>query len=161
MTIHTISTYTLTLPGSMLRPGFWLYVWRVSTPTGVLLYVGRTGDSSSPHAASPYQRLGQHLGHQKTMNMLRQNIERRGMRPEDCSSFELIAHGPLFPPATDMDTHREPRDTVAALEKALAESLRAAGYDVLNTVNSRRLPDQRLWAEVRRAFSLHFARLGR
>ena len=51
------SLHRLTLPGPMLQRGFWLYVWRVQTPKGERLYVGRTGDSSSPHATAPYTRV--------------------------------------------------------------------------------------------------------
>jgi hypothetical protein len=36
------SMHCLTLPGPMLQRGFWLYVWRVQTPKGERLYVGRT-----------------------------------------------------------------------------------------------------------------------
>ena len=38
----TASLHRLTLPGPMLQRGFWLYVWRVQTPKGERLYVGRT-----------------------------------------------------------------------------------------------------------------------
>lgn len=42
------ATFTVTLDGAMLRRGFWLYVWEITTPNGdKVLYVGRTGDSSS------------------------------------------------------------------------------------------------------------------
>ena len=57
------TTHCLTLPGPMLRRGFWLYVWQVEdSEGGEWLYVGRTGDNSSPHASAPYTRMGQHLG---------------------------------------------------------------------------------------------------
>ena len=57
----TPSIHELTFPGPMTKRGFWLYVWRIQSPEGELLYVGRTGDSSSAHAASPIERMGQHL----------------------------------------------------------------------------------------------------
>ena len=91
------ATYALTLPGSMLQRGFWLYVWRVETPKGEMLYVGRTGDNSSPFATAPYQRMGQHLGHVKTQNALRRHLAKNDIEPEDCTSFHLITHGPLYP----------------------------------------------------------------
>jgi hypothetical protein len=54
--------HQLSLPGAMLARGFWLYVWEVTTTSGEKwLYVGRTGDSSSPNAQSPFARLSQHL----------------------------------------------------------------------------------------------------
>lgn len=153
--------HTLTLPGPMLQRGFWLYVWRVKADKGQFLYVGRTGDSSSPHATPPYQRMGQHLGHQKAQNMLRQNLEKKGIEPELCTSFELVAYGPMFPEAEDMAAHREPRDTMAALEKALALALKDAGYDVLNEVKSRKRLDRDLLRQVLHAFAAHFPRLDR
>ncbi len=151
--------HTLTLPGPMLERGFWLYVWRVETSKGEFLYIGRTGDSSSPHATPPYQRMGQHLGHQKAQNMLRQNLEKKGIEPELCTSFELIAYGPMFPEAKDMAAHRIPRDIMAALEKKLADALIESGYNVLNTTNCRKTLDKNLWDEVRDAFAKHFPKL--
>ena len=53
----TVSTHTLTLPGAMIERGFWLYVWRIKSPVGKLLYVGRTGDNSSPNAAALEREL--------------------------------------------------------------------------------------------------------
>jgi len=154
-------TYSLTLPAAMLRRGFWLYVWRVEAPGGELLYVGRTGDSSSPNATPPYQRMGQHLGHQKTQNALRRHLEGRGIKPEACRAFHLIAHGPLYAEAQDMIAHTAPRDTVAALEKALADKLRLAGYEVLNTVHCRKPLDEKLFARVLAAFADHLPALRR
>ncbi len=104
----TASTHTLTLPGAMLERGLWLYVWRVETCDGFeVLYVGRTGDSSSHKAAPPYWRMGQHLGHSKGSNMLRQNLNRRDIDPESCRGFELIAHGTLFDQQIDMESHSQ------------------------------------------------------
>lgn len=153
------ATYRLTLPGDLLQRGFWLYVWRVETPEGERLYVGRTGDSSSPHATAPYRRMGQHLGSNANQNALRRNLEANDIRPEECRAFHFVAHGPLFPQADDMEAHRGPRDTVAALEKALADALRVAGYCVLNKVNCRRPLDEALFAEVRAAFAGDFPEL--
>ena len=105
--------------------------------------------------------MGQHLGHQKESNALRKHLERRGVCPEKCIEFQMIAHGPLFPQSADMKTHRPPRDTVAALEKALADALGTSGYQVLNTVRCRKPLDGTLWALVRDAFAAHFPRLAR
>ena len=93
----TASLHRLTLPGPMLQRGFWLYVWRVLTPKGERLYVGRTGDSSSPHATAPYTRMGQHLGFSKAQNSLRRLLTEAGVEPESCKQFELISYGPIFP----------------------------------------------------------------
>jgi hypothetical protein len=153
------TTCVLSFDGGLLQRGFWLYVWRVETSKGEVLYVGRTGDSSSPHATPPYQRMGQHLGHQKAQNMLRQNLEKKGIEPERCSTFKLIAYGPMFPEAKDMPAHRIPRDTMAALEKKLADALIETGYNVLNTMNCRKTLDKNLWNQVRDAFAEHFPKL--
>ncbi len=143
----------------MLERGFWLYVWHVETPKGDCYYVGRTGDSSSPYATPPYQRMGQHLGHQKNSNALRQYLEAFGVVPEECEAFHLIAHGPLYPQAADMDAHRIPRDLVAALEKGLADALRTAGYNILNQVNCKKPLDEGMFAAVRIAFGEHLPKL--
>ena len=152
-------THTLTLPGAMIQRGFWLYVWRIASPDGELLYVGRTGDSSSSNAAAPFARMGQHLGSNERQNMVRRHLERRGVAPEACTSFELIAHGPIFDEAQDWATHKERRDVVAALEKALADGLKVSGYEVLNEVKDRHDLDSHLWSVVREAFAPHFPNL--
>ena len=91
--------------------------------------------------------------------MLRQHLEKRRIQPEDCASFDLIAYGPLFPEAEDMPGHKDRRDKVAALERELAEILARAGYDVLNTVRSKRQIDPGLWVQAHKAFAVHFPRL--
>ena len=84
-------THTLTLPGPMIERGFWLYVWRIASPLGELLYVGRTGDSSSTSASTPVARMGQHFGINERENMIRTHLEEREVPPEKCASFDLIA----------------------------------------------------------------------
>jgi hypothetical protein len=161
-------THVLTLPGPMLQRGFWLYVWRVETPVGEMLYVGRTGDSSTPYAAAPYTRMGQHLGSMKNQNALRSHLEKHGIDPRDCANLHLISHGPLYPEMDRGDSiaraerwaeHVPIRDIVGAMEKALAEELATAGYTVLNTVKWRHPLDPVLWAPVRAAFAEHFPKL--
>ena len=162
------STWKMTLPGPMLQRGFWLYVWQVETPKGEMLYVGRTGDNSSPHATAPYTRMGQHLGFQKTQNALRKQLNKRGVDPEDCKAFHLISHGPIYPEIEKpdgaerkelMERHVPLRNLVGAMEKALAEELAAAGYDVMNEVKWSHLHDEEVWAAVREAFAEHFPKL--
>ena len=64
-------TFTISLPGPLLQSGFWLYVWRIDVGDGrEVLYVGRTGDSSSPNASPPYKRFGQHLSFQQAGNVI-------------------------------------------------------------------------------------------
>src|SRR4051812_14536535 len=123
-------TFTVSLDGEMLRRGFYLYVWRITTPEGeTVLYVGRTGDSSSPHAQSLFNRLGQNLGTLANASMVRNNLEKRGIAPVKCQ-FDMVGFGPIFEeaPGKDMATHKPVRDKVAAAEKQLAEDLAAAEY---------------------------------
>lgn len=91
--------------------------------------------------------------------MVRQHLEKCGTNPEDCASFELIAYGPLFPQAPNMDEHKGPRDKVAALERVLAETLRGATYTVMNEVHSLKQLDDGLWEQVREAFACHFPKI--
>lgn len=165
----TPATHVLTLPGPMLRRGFWLYVWRVETLTCDLHYVGRTGDNSSPHATAPYTRMCQHLGSIATQNALRKHLEKRGVALEACA-FQLVSHGPLYDEVTKADgatgealmaAHMPLRDIVGAMEKALADDLAAAGYAVLNTVNCKWPLDPVLWAPVRAAFAENFPALNK
>jgi hypothetical protein len=150
------STYTVSLDGGFLARGFWIYVWEVRDPEGsVMLYVGRTGDSSSPNAQSPFNRMGQHLGFAKNSSMLRNHLQGRGVSPDLCS-FRLVAHGPILPEAEDWKSHVVRRDLAAAVEKQLAEDCAAAGYDVLNSVASGKELDDELYAPVRAAFIEHF-----
>lgn len=164
----TASLHRLTLPGPMLQRGFWLYVWRVQTPKGERLYVGRTGDSSSPQATAPYTRMGQHLGFSKAQNSLRRLLTEAGVEPETCGQFDLISYGPIFPEigmtkeqlrADQMLLHTPVRDQMAALEKKLRDALLAAGYAVLNVVHSKKQYDEIHWDAVRSAFSEHFPEL--
>lgn len=133
-----------------------------------MLYIGRTGDSSSPHAAAPYTRMGQHLGLAKASNSLRRLLLENSVEPEACKAFDLVSFGPIFPEVTAedgidraerMERHRPVRDKVAGLEKQLRDALHASGYQVLNIVHSKKPIDPNLWAKVRDAFSSHFPRL--
>ncbi len=147
--------HTVTFSGGILQRGFWLYVWKISPPDGLALYyVGRTGDSSSTNAQSPFNRMGQHLGFAHNSNMLRRHLLEHGVDPERCA-FQLVALGPLEEEsqAEARHEHDERRDQVAAMEKALAEALTAAGCKVMNIVNSRKPLDATRFAAVRAAFA--------
>jgi len=163
------ASHCLTLPGPMLRRGFWLYVWQVEDADGgEWLYVGRTGDNSSPHASAPYTRMGQHLGTMKNQNALRTRLKDRGIEAEDCRSFHLVSYGPLHAEVAKqdgldrdalMELHRPFRDEVGAYERDLAMALKAVGYRVLNTVNCKWSGDAVRWLEVQSAFAEHFPKL--
>jgi hypothetical protein len=155
------ATYTVDLDGQTLRRGFWLYVWSVTTPScGQVLYVGRTGDNSTPNAQSPFNRMGQHLGTAKNSSMVRNHLAIRGLNPEECT-FRLVAHGPVLEevPGKDMEAHKQRRNVVGALEKRLADDLRAARYDVLNEIDCRWPLDESLYSQVRSAFVDEFPQL--
>jgi hypothetical protein len=152
-------TYDLTFKGELLNRGFWLYVWEITTPEQMrLYYVGRTGDSSSIYAQSPFNRMGQHLGFNVKSNVLRRRLKTKKVDPEACT-FRLVAHGPILDEASTHDEHRERRDRIAAMEKALADAMAAAGYDVMNAVNCRIGLDAKSFADVRIAFAAHFKKL--
>lgn len=152
-------TRELWFVGGLLERGFWLYVWEITTPEKrTLYYVGRTGDSSSFNAQSPFNRMGQHLGFRKESNAIRRQLETNGLKPEKCS-FRLVAHGPILEEGKTAEEHRPRMEKMAAMEKALAEAMCAAGYSVLNQVKCRKPLDQELFAEVRQAFAEKFPNL--
>jgi hypothetical protein len=154
-------THVVEFDGGVLSKGFWLYVWVVTTPDGEqLLYVGRTGDNSSPYAREAFRRMGQHLGYEKTVNMLRRALETRGIDVERCR-YRFVAHGPIFAEvgSRKMDDHRIPRNEVGALEKALAEALKAAGYEVMNVVKWSAPLNEEIFELVHEAFASEFHEL--
>ena len=153
------SIYCLIFEGAMTERGFWLYVWRVtSSDNRELLYVGMTGDTSSPNAASPFGRMGQHLDPKALGNALFQYLEKHNVPAKGCK-FELIAYGPVFCEAPNMAEHKEPWSRISSVEKALRDALVSVGYKVMNPVNSRQTLDAGLWDQVRTAFAKHFPEL--
>src|SRR5580692_1692961 len=120
-----MNAYAMRFDGALLTRGFWLYVWRVTDVSRSVLYVGRTGDTSSPNASSPFRRIGRHLevGPKAKGNALGRQLARAGIDPA-CCTFEMIAVGPIFPEQANMERHVVVRDQVAALERALADHLR-------------------------------------
>jgi hypothetical protein len=152
------TTQVVEFDGAFLQRGFWLYVWHVRVPDGrELLYVGRTGDSSSPNAQSPFNRMGQHLGFQRNSSMLRTHLGHREVDPQ-LSRYRIVSHGPVLPEAAsgEMSEHKVLRDQIAAIEHKLEADLRTAGYDVMNTVRSKAVLDESLYATVRAAFAGEF-----
>lgn len=144
-----MKVHQLSFGGAVLERGFWLYVWRVMCRTDQFLYVGRTGDSSSPYAASPFSRIGQHLDlrPKASANMLLRHIRKRGLDPEQCN-FKLIAIGPVFPEQSTLEAHRQYRDMIAPIEAALADYLRAKGHDVCGSHFSKHQLDTRLFGQI-------------
>lgn len=125
---------TARIDGRIFQRGFWLYVWEISNGRRQVLYVGRTGDSSSHYASSPFARFGQHMDAKSHArgNAILKNLRKCGMDPSECT-FDLFAVGPLFKEQREMQLHRERRHKVAALEFALASHLRKRGYEVIGT----------------------------
>lgn len=159
-------THVLTLHPATLQRGFWLYVWRVTAPDGsILLYVGRTGDNSSPHAQAPFTRMGQHLNYIQNQNALRRHLAAHDIEANNCQNFELICHGPIYPEVVndagwDRDEHMAHhvpfRNLVGAMERQLCSDLGDAGYEVLNTVAWHQDYDDGVWQQVRTAFAEYF-----
>jgi hypothetical protein len=144
-----MEAYAIKFDGRVLDRGFWLYVIDIRAPQGRRLYVGRTGDSSSAHASSPFSRIGQHLDcrpHAKG-NTLARNLRSAGIEPAACK-LEMIAVGPIFPEEREFSAHRPVRDRMAALEKALASVLRDRGYILLGQHSCALEPDREKLAEV-------------
>jgi hypothetical protein len=151
----TPQLHDLRFDGAILQRGFWLYIWQVTDGTGhARYYVGRTGDSSSMNAQSPFARISQHLGTGKHTSQLRGHLRRHGVEI-GTSTFDLITYGPIFTEGQTMEEHRALRDRVAVLERELCDAMKAAGYDVLNTVKCRMSDDdgKDLWGDVRAAFA--------
>lgn len=160
-TTKALDIFELEFSGKFLERGFWLYIWEVSPKQAKpLFYIGRTGDSSSTKAQSPFNRMSQHLGFAKNSAMLRNHLEANNVKPEHCK-FRLVAVGPLYPESMEKDRteHDERRDLVAGMEKALAQEIRNAGYTVMNEVKSRKVLDKVAFAKVRLAFRQKFPEL--
>jgi len=120
--------------GQILARGFWLYVWKIVSPNRVLLYVGRTGDSSSPNAASPFSRLSAHLQSKETAkgNSMHRRLLAEGVDPTT-ATFQMAAAGPLLPEQSSFVAHCPYRDRMAAMECELANRLGRTGWDVVGT----------------------------
>jgi hypothetical protein len=127
-----LQSYMMKFDGHLLNRGFWLYVWEIKGPNSHHVYVGRTGDSSSAHASSPFKRIGQHLdpGPNAKGNALIKQLIRAGVNYSACS-FEMVAIRPIWPEQDDFDAHKPIRDQMAAFERAVADDLKNRGYNVL------------------------------
>ncbi|MBS7662637.1 hypothetical protein I0D00_11905 [Pseudomonas lalucatii] len=144
-----MESYETSFTGKILKRGFWLYVWRISSGEKTVWYVGRTGDSSSANAASPFGRLSQHLDLRPSAkaNMLATNLRNSDMIPDECE-YNLLTLGPLFPEQSDFEDHKPYRDIVGKLEAELAYTLSQRGLLVLGTHPKRGDFDKTLFTEV-------------
>lgn len=145
-----LRSYNMQFDGQLLNRGFWLYVWDVKGNDRRYVYVGRTGDTSSRYASSPFRRIGQHLDASLNAkgNALAKQLRAAGVRCDECT-FEMVAVGPIFPEQTTWDDHVPFRDRMAAIERAVAEELKSRGYLVLGTHQRASLADDAaVWEQV-------------
>src|SRR5664280_1617693 len=110
-------------------------------------YVGRTGDSSSVKAQSPFARISAHLGPNKHANAIRRNLRKHGIDFDTCKWLDLVTYGPLFPEADNQEEHTKRRDITHALEQTLCDAMVAAGYTVLNRVPCNYQVDEAIWQD--------------
>ncbi len=152
-----LQSFSMLFDGHLLKRGFWLYVWKIKGPRSHYVYVGRTGDSSSPHASSPFKRIGQHLDPSPKArgNALGKQLRKAGVNYEECS-FEMIAVGPIFPEQATFKAHVPLRDQMAALERALADELRQRGYLVLGSHPCVGTPDPSVLHQVKEILTPKF-----
>jgi hypothetical protein len=136
----------------MLERGFWLYVWRIKNEARTFYYVGRTGDSSSRFAASPFSRLSQHLDVRPTANgnTLLRHVLKMNVNPFMCQ-YDMIALGPIFPEQESLERHREHRDRIAPLEAGLARHLRTRGMHVVGSHGIDAGAEEELLSQIKSA----------
>ena len=127
-----IESVEVAFDGQILRRGFWVYVVEVTSANGRFISVGRTGDTSSPHAGSLFTRITTHLNQSKNAkgNSLLKCLVAQQLECVDCS-YRFIGLGPIFEQQSSMELHCPLRDQMAALERAVADHLRGKGYHVV------------------------------
>jgi hypothetical protein len=148
-----------TFDGAILKRGFWLYLVEIIASTGQhLVYVGRTGDTSSPYAASLFTRMTGHLNDRKSAkaNSLLKRIVEQELACEDCS-YRFVGIGPVFNQQATMEAHRPLRDVMAGLERAVADHLRKKGYAVLGNHPRARMMEAELLATALRLVDQEFS----
>lgn len=156
-----LSSHSMKFEGALLRRGFWLYVCEIKGDSSHHVYVGRTGDTSSPHAQSPFKRIAQHLDPSPKAkgNALGRQLRNAGVKHEGCI-FEMVAIGPVFPEQASFAEHVPLRDQMAALERAVADDLRSLGYVVLGAHPRVGAPDPGLLPQVRAVIGKRFPAVG-
>jgi hypothetical protein len=139
----------MSFDGRLLSRGFWLYVCEITHPGGKCYYVGRTGDSSSPFAQSPFNRVGRHLDFSKSAkaNSMAKQLQAQGIVPFSCH-FHLAAIGPIFPQQNCREKHDPIRNRLAAVERDLAGFIKGRGYQVLGQHGASTPSDQELLQRV-------------
>lgn len=153
-----MNVYEVQFSGSILRRGFWIYVWVIETSdSSRLVYVGRTGDTSSPNAQSPFRRIGQHVdpNPKSKSNALARNLLKRGIDLERCE-YLYTALGPIYDECSDMSSHVPFRDKVAALERRTADWFKAEQFEVLGSHPRQGDVDDRAWKSIEEALKDRF-----
>lgn len=127
-----IDSYQITFDGEVLQRGFWLYIAEICCTGNQYVYVGRTGDSASPYAASPFSRIGRHLDFRDNAkgNSLAKRLKEQHVDPKR-SRFRILALGPFFKEQGSFEAHKPYRDRMATLEYEIAEYLRKQKINVL------------------------------
>lgn len=156
-----LRSYKMRFDGALLSRGFWLYAWEIKGSATHHVYVGRTGDSSSPHAQSPFKRIGQHLDPSPKAkgNALGRRLREANVDQEHCG-FDMVAIGPIFAEQATFEEHVPIRNQMAALERAMADHLKERGYSVLGTHPKKGAPDETLLAKVIAILDDKFPALG-
>lgn len=145
-----IKSYQMSFQGEVLERGFWLYIWEVVSGNNKYFYVGRTGDSSSAHAASPFNRIGQHLDFRENAkgNSLAKRLKDVGVNPRT-SNFRMLALGPFFPEQATFYEHKPFRDQMATYEYELAHYLKTKGYNVLGSHHVGSTVDDEILGDIK------------
>jgi len=149
-----INYYSANFQGNILKRGFWIYIWHIKTKNNKkYYYIGRTGDSSSKYASSPFSRLGQHLDMRKNAkgNSMYRNLKKIGINPCECE-FNMFACGPIFLEQSTIESHRIRRDKMAAIENKLYCDLKKEGCEVIGNVNSKKEMPPKLLRKYKNIF---------
>ena len=129
--------YQFEFSGKITERGFWIYVYKITYSNHNYYYVGRTGDSSSVNASSPFKRMLSHFGNNKKGNALTRNLNEAGIPIED-SNFKLYSFGPIYPEQNNWESHKAYRDLTASVEFLVAEGLKEKDYKVIGTHGMRK-----------------------
>lgn len=145
----TIQTHQMAFNGEILERGFWIYVWEITQKDIKHIYVGRTGDSSSAHASSPFNRIGQHLDFRENAkgNSLAKRLKEAGVNPKK-SNFRMLAIGPLFSEQDTFQEHVPFRDQMATFEYELANHLKK-NFSVLGVHHQGATVSEKTLSEIK------------
>ena len=146
----TLQTYNMSFHGKILERGFWIYVWEIKQQEQKYIYVGRTGDSSSPNAASPFNRIGRHLDFKANAkgNSLARRLKENGVNPSQ-SAFRMHAIGPLYPEKQNFDDHRPYRDIMATIEFELANYISSLGFKIIGKHHKGSQVKEQILSEIK------------